>query len=302
MKLTAILGPTAVGKTNILTNLGEKFEVISCDSRQIYKYMNIGTAKPTPEEREKIPHHLIDFVSPDEHYNAYMYRVDALKKIKEVLNKGKIPIISGGTGLYFDAVSRGFFEAPSSLSLRSYLKKLEYSQHGIIREILKDVDPESYVRIHPNDLKRSIRALEIYILSGKRMSDLIKSQKTENPYEFQIIILDRDRKELHERINTRVEKMIEMGLIDEVKNLLRMGYNKNLNSMNTIGYKEVLEYIEGKVDYDKMIHLIKRNTRRYARRQIIYFRGYKNAIWINLSEEKNPVEKIKKIIKNGFNE
>lgn len=300
MKIPVILGPTAVGKTGILTELDNDFEVVSCDSRQIYKYMNIGTAKPTQEEQNKIKHHLIDFINPDQYYNAYLYRLDALKVIKDILNRGKIPIISGGTGLYFDAIYKGFFESPSSLTLRSYLRKLESSQPGIIREILKDVDPESFLRIHPNDLKRSIRALEIYIISGKRMSDLIKNQKIESPYEFNIIILDRNRKELHERINLRVEKMIEDGLIDEVKNLLSMGYNKNLNSLNTIGYKEVLEYIEGKYDFDKMIHLIKRNTRRYARRQIIYFRGYENATWINLSQENNSIKKIKNLIFSGI--
>lgn len=296
MKIPVILGPTAVGKTGILTQLGNDFEVVSCDSRQIYKYMNIGTAKPTEEERKSIKHHLIDFVEPDQYYNAYMYRLDALRVIKDILNRGKIPIVSGGTGLYFDAIYKGFFESPGSLTLRSYLRKLETVQPGIIREILKDVDPESYLRIHQNDLKRSIRALEIYIVSGKRMSDLIKNHKTESPYEFNIIILDRERKELHERINLRVETMLKNGLIDEVKSLLNMGYNKNLNSLNTIGYKEVLEYIEGKYDHDKMVHYIKRNTRRYARRQIIYFRGYENATWINLTEEKNPVKKIKEII------
>ncbi|KAF2956794.1 tRNA (adenosine(37)-N6)-dimethylallyltransferase MiaA [Marinitoga sp. 38H-ov] len=296
MKIPVILGPTAVGKTGILTELGNEYEVVSCDSRQIYKYMNIGTAKPTNEEQQKIKHHLIDFVEPDQYYNAYMYRLDALKAIEDILNRGKIPIISGGTGLYFDAVYKGFFESPSSLTLRSYLRKLENSQPGIIREILKDVDPESYLRIHQNDLKRSIRALEIYIVSGKRMSDLIKNHKIESKYDFNIIILDRDRTELHERINLRVEKMISDGLIDEVKNLIDMGYNKNLNSLNTIGYIEVLEYIEGKYDYEKMIHLIKRNTRRYARRQIIYFRGYENATWINLTNTSNPVEIIKSLI------
>ncbi|WGS65947.1 tRNA (adenosine(37)-N6)-dimethylallyltransferase MiaA [Marinitoga aeolica] len=296
MKIPVILGPTAVGKTGLLTELGNNFEVVSCDSRQIYKYMNIGTAKPTEEEQKKIKHHLIDFVEPDQYYNAYMYRMDALKVIEDILNRGKIPVISGGTGLYFDAIYKGFFESPSSLTLRSYLRKLENSQPGIIREILKDVDPESYLRIHQNDLKRSIRALEIYIISGKKMSELIKNHKIQSPYEFNIIILDRDRKELHERINLRVEKMLKEGLIDEVKNLLKMGYNKNLNSLNTIGYKEVLEYIEEKYDYDKMVHYIKRNTRRYARRQIIYFRGYDNVTWINLSNEKNPVEKIKNLI------
>ncbi|SHE70072.1 tRNA dimethylallyltransferase [Marinitoga hydrogenitolerans DSM 16785] len=296
MKIPVILGPTAVGKTGILTQLGNEFEVVSCDSRQIYKYMNIGTAKPTKDEQKKIKHHLIDFIEPDQYYNAYLYRLDALKIIEDILNRGKIPIISGGTGLYFDAIYKGFFESPSSLTLRSYLRKLENSQPGIIREILKDVDPESYLKIHQNDLKRLIRALEIYIISGKRMSDLIKSQKTVSPYDFNIIILDRDRKELHERINLRVELMLKDGLIDEVKNLIAMGYNKNLNSLNTIGYKEVLEYIEGKYDYEKMIHYIKRNTRRYARRQIIYFRGYKKAKWINLTDLKDPIKKIKEII------
>ncbi|KLO23150.1 tRNA (adenosine(37)-N6)-dimethylallyltransferase MiaA [Marinitoga sp. 1155] len=296
MKIPVILGPTAVGKTGILTEFGDDFEVVSCDSRQIYKYMDIGTAKPTKYEQEKIKHHLIDFIEPNQYYNAYMYRLDALKSIKDILNRGKIPIISGGTGLYFDSIYKGFFESPSSLTLRSYLRKLEAKQPGIIREILKDVDPESYLRIHQNDLKRSIRALEIYIISGKRMSELIKNHKAHSPYEFNIIILDRDRKELHERINLRVELMIKNGLIDEVKKLIDMGYNKNLNSLNTIGYKEVLEYIEGKYDYDKMIHLIKRNTRRYARRQIIYFRGYDNAVWINLSEEKYAIKKIRDLI------
>nr|WP_240739256.1 tRNA (adenosine(37)-N6)-dimethylallyltransferase MiaA [Marinitoga lauensis] len=187
MKIPVILGPTAVGKTGLLTQLGNDFEVVSCDSRQIYKYMNIGTAKPTIEEQKKIKHHLIDFVEPDQYYNAYMYRQDALNVIKDILNRGKIPLISGGTGLYFDSIYKGFFESPGSLTLRSYLRKLENSQPGIIREILKDVDPESYLRIHQNDLKRSIRALEIYIVSGKRMSELIKNHKTQSPMNLTLL-------------------------------------------------------------------------------------------------------------------
>ncbi|BBE31285.1 tRNA dimethylallyltransferase [Tepiditoga spiralis] len=296
MKIPIITGPTAVGKTNIVLKLAKKMnaEIVCMDSRQIYKKINIGTAKPTPDEMKIVDHHLFDFVELENNYSAYDYRKDALETIKKIMKKNKTPMLVGGTGLYIDALIKGFLNVSSDYGLRTYLKKLEFSNHGILRSILKDIDPESYMKIHENDLKRTIRALEIYIKTGKKMSYFFNKKINDNYYEYVIIVLDRDRKELHDRINLRTEKMLENKFIDEVRNILLTLKTKNLNSLNTIGYKEVIEYLEGKINYDTMVHLIKRNTRRYARRQIIYFRKLQGAHWLNISNltEKEIIEKI----------
>ena len=271
------------------------------DSRQIYRYMDIGTAKPTLEERKRVPHHMIDILNPDEYYNAYMYRKDALKVMEEIRARGKVPVFVGGTGLYADALIRGIFEGvPADENIRRELKELEERERGILRKMLEDFDPEAAAKIHPNDLKRTIRALEVYLKTGKKISQLQKSAKPAG--NFRIIVLFRERKELYERINKRAEKMVEMGLVEETKELLEMGYGEDLNSMKTIGYKETVDYLKGKYDYDHYIHVLKRNTRHFARRQIIWARRYNESerIAINLTFEKDPVstliETIEKIL------
>ncbi|HBU00547.1 MAG: tRNA dimethylallyltransferase [Thermotoga petrophila] len=303
MKIAIVGGPTAVGKTDIMIEVCEEIgaEIISMDSRQIYRYMDIGTAKPTSEQRRRVPHHMIDIIDPDEYYNAFMYRKDSLRAMEDVLRRGKIPVYVGGTGLYADALVRGIFEGvPADENIRKELRELERKEPGILRKMLEEFDPEAATRIHPNDLKRTIRALEVYMKTGRRISELQKEAKGDD--RFFIIVLTRERYELYERINKRVDKMIEMGLVDEVKRLLGMGYSKDLNSMKTIGYREVIDYLEGKYDLDKMVHLIKRNTRHFARRQIIWFKRYKEAVWYNLTfEDVGEVkEKLKKLIVENF--
>ncbi|MCD6462852.1 MAG: tRNA (adenosine(37)-N6)-dimethylallyltransferase MiaA [Thermotogae bacterium] len=287
MKIPIIAGATAIGKTEICVQLAKKLnaEIISVDSRQIYRYMDIGTAKPSPEERREVPHHLIDILDPDEDYNAYRYRMDALKKVDEILRRSKFPLLVGGTGLYVDVIMRGIFEgAPKSDRIRSKLRKFEERSPGSLRRMLEEVDPESAEKIHPNDMKRTIRALEVYFTTGRKISELKKL--IEGDERFYLIIFERDRHELYDRINQRTELMIKKGFIDEVRSLLGMGYHKELNSLKTIGYRECVEYLEGKITMDEMIHLIKRNTRHFARRQIIWFRRYNDAIRLNLTGKK----------------
>ncbi len=299
MKIAIVGGPTGVGKTELMIEICEEIgaEIISMDSRQIYRYMDIGTAKPTLEQRARVPHHMIDLLDPDEYYNAFMYRKDALKVVEEVVKRGKIPVFVGGTGLYADALMRGIFEGvPADENIRKELRELERREPGTLRKMLEEFDPEAATRIHPNDLKRTIRALEVYMKTGRRISELQKETKGDE--RFFVIVLTRERNELYERINRRVDEMVRNGLVEEVKKLLEMGYSKDLNSMKTIGYKEVVGFLEGRYDFQKMVHFIKRNTRHFARRQLIWFKRYEDAIWYNLSqvEKEEAKRKIKEAI------
>jgi len=286
-KVLVIMGPTAVGKTEISVEIGRKIngEIICMDSRQIYNHLIIGTAMPDEETKKMVPHHLFGSIDPRTHFTAYDYKKIAEKKIDEVLNRRNTPILVGGTGLYLDALRKGFLNVKSDYGLRTYLRKLEKNNPGVLRKILVDLDPQRALQIHPNDLKRIIRAIEIYVVTGIKMGDIVKeNRQSDSSFDYHIVILDRERQELHERINKRVHQMIDEGLINEVQNLLSLGYSPTLNSLNTIGYKEVIQYLYGKIDFDEMVHQIKVNTRNYARRQIIYFRKIEFAQWINLSK------------------
>ncbi|MBT1247450.1 MULTISPECIES: tRNA (adenosine(37)-N6)-dimethylallyltransferase MiaA [unclassified Thermosipho (in: thermotogales)] len=298
MKYSIITGPTAVGKTDLLIEISTRLgaHIISLDSRQIYKLMDIGTAKPSKEEQQKVKHHLIDHIYPDEYYNAFYFRQEALEIKNKLEEKGILPLFVGGTGLYIDALVKGFFEgAPRDENIRKKLNELEKNEPGILRTMLLKYDPEYAAKIHPCDLKRTIRALEVFFKTGKKISDLHKQDKISSDYK--ILILTRNRDELYERINYRVDLMIKNGLIDEVK-MLTEKYSKDINAFQTIGYKELINFFEKKYDIKTAIHLIKRNTRHFARRQIIWLRRYKNALWINLSElsRKEALEKIEKFI------
>ena len=284
MKIPMVLGPTAVGKTGLLVAVAERLpiEIISVDSRQIYRYMDIGTAKPSANERELLPHHLIDFVDPAERFDVYQWRKLALKKIDEVIAKGKIPVLAGGTGLYADSILRGIVEGvPADEGVRKALLDIETGHPNSLRRILEKLDPEAHEKIHPNDMKRIVRYLEVYFTTGKPLSafhdNAIVSDK------ITVILLNRERVGLHERIEKRVDEMFRMGLVDELKRLVSMGYSRELNSMNTIGYRELLDWLDGEFDLEMAKELIKRNTRRYARRQIIWFRRYTQAYAIDMS-------------------
>jgi tRNA dimethylallyltransferase len=300
-KVLIIAGPTAVGKTEISIELAQKIngEIICMDSRQIYKQLNIGTARPSEEEEITVPHHLFGVIDIQDHFTAFDYKFLAERKISEVLSRNRIPILVGGTGLYIDALKKGFLNVKSDYGLRTYLRKLESNNPGILRKILVNLDPERALKIHPNDIKRIIRALEIFIITGNKMGDVIKvNHENKKTYDYIIFIIDRNREELHQRINNRVEKMLEIGLIDETKEILNFGYSPKLNALNTIGYKEVIQYLQGQIDYESMVHKIKVNTRNYARRQIIYFRKIKDKKWINISE--TDYENLYNIIRNRF--
>jgi len=298
MKYTIISGPTAVGKTDIVLEIASQINanIISVDSRQIYKLMDIGTAKPSKEEQSKVTHYLIDHIYPDEYYNAFLFRQDALKIRDKLVNEGIVPLFVGGTGLYIDSLVKGFFEGvPKDEKLRKELSEMEKNEPGILRSMLEKYDPQAAQKIHPSDIKRTIRALEVYFKTGKKISQL--QTQSEYSKDYKILVLDRYRDELYERINLRVDKMIKEGLVDEVKSLLEK-YPKDLNAFQTIGYKEIIRYLENTYDLNTAVHLIKKNTRHYARRQIIWLRRYKQAKWINLSEisRKKAIEEIKKFI------
>lgn len=302
-KVVVICGPTASGKTALSIELAKKVngEIVSCDSMQIYKEMDIGTAKPTREEMQGIKHYLIDFVSPEERYSVADYKIDAKKAIKEIIKKGKTPIIVGGTGLYVDSLIYEI-EYPNIEFDENYRKELErqVEENGLekLYEKAKEIDQEAIKKISPNDQKRILRILEIYHATGKNKTEQEKeSRKKEVEYDYKVYALDWERSRLYERINKRVDIMIENGLIEEVKNIYNK-YEKFPTAMQGLGYKEVVEYLEGKTTKEEMIGKIKQETRRYAKRQLTWFRKNKQTIWLNAEEEiQNNID----IILEGLN-
>lgn len=288
-RVIVICGATASGKTALSIELAKKIngEIISCDSMQIYKDMDIGTAKPTKEEMEGIKHYLIDFVSPDKRYSVADYKKDAKKAIKEILEKGKTPIVVGGTGLYVDSLIYEI-EYPNIEFNEEYRKKLEkeVEEKGLeeLYKRAKEIDPKAIEKISPNDQKRILRILEIYNATGKNKTEQEKeSRKNEVEYDYKVYALDWDREKLYERINKRVDIMLEQGLIEEVKTIYHK-YEKFPTAMQGLGYKEVVEYLEGKITKEEMIEKIKQETRRYAKRQLTWFRKNKQTIWLKAED------------------
>ncbi|MBC8527732.1 MAG: tRNA (adenosine(37)-N6)-dimethylallyltransferase MiaA [Candidatus Cloacimonetes bacterium] len=274
-KIIVICGPTAVGKTNLSFKLAKKFsgEIISADSRQIYKFMNIGTAKPKSDILAKIPHHLIDIKNPDEKYTAGDFAKDADKKIAEICDREHIPFIVGGTGFYIKSLLYGLCKTPKiPAKIRNDLrKKISEKGSSYYYEELKKVDTITAEKIHTNDSKRIIRALEIYQYTGKPLSEYWKEFKRQKRYEHFTIYLIDDRKKLYRKINERIDKMIKEGLLNEVKKLIKMGYSEKSIGMNTLGYKEFLAYLNKKLDWDTTVNLIKQHMRNYAKRQFTWF-------------------------------
>ncbi len=261
---------------------------------QIYKEMNIGTAKPTSFEVKDIKHHLIDFVSPDTEYNVSKYKEDANKKIEEILSKGKVPIIVGGTGLYIDTLINGI-EFADIKHDEKYVKELEeeYEKYGAdyLFNKLEKVDKESSEKIDKNNIRRVIRALEIYKVTGKTKSLLDKESKKEVLYNFLVFGIKWDREKLYERINKRVDIMIEEGLLEEVKNL-NSKYKISKTALQGLGYKEVIEYLDGKITYEEMIEKIKMESRRYAKRQVTWFNHIDNIIWLDGENKEEMINEI----------
>lgn len=298
--LIAIVGPTAVGKTEISIKLAERIgaEIISADSRQVYRFMDIGTAKPSPEERRRIAHHMIDVVNPNEEYTVADYKSGAEIAINLVIRKGKIPILTGGSGLYVRAVIDGIFSGPgSNPDIRKGLEaQAEKSGLTSLYDRLRQVDPAASSRIHPGDKRRIVRALEIYEITGRPISVLQEEGKEKNTDFNPIMIgLNRSREELYGRIDKRVEKIFQQGFVEEVKTLLEKGYGKNLISMEALGYREVVQFLEGKTDIEQTKSKIKLDTHHYARRQLTWFRKDKRITWFDLQNEEKPDKTVETI-------
>jgi tRNA dimethylallyltransferase len=292
-KVLVVVGPTASGKTALGVALAKKLdgEIISADSMQIYKYMNIGTAKVTLEEMLGVPHHLVDCVSPDEEFSVAKYKAAALEAIEAILSKGKLPIIIGGTGLYINSLSLpwDFQKKDSNEKIRWRLTaEAEVLGKEALYARLKSVDPVTAEIVHPNNLNRIIRALEIYELTGKPKSHFDEeTKKQEVPYDYIMLGLDWDREKLYDRINRRVDQMIEEGLIDETKMLVERGYDWNLTALKAIGYKELRPYLEGESSLAEAVTILKRDSRHYAKRQMTWFRKDERIKWLKMSETRD---------------
>lgn len=286
-KVIVICGPTASGKTKLGIEVANKIggEIISADSMQIYKDMDIGSAKPTKDEREKAVHHLIDFVSPDKRYSVADFKRDASNKIERIIGENKTPIIVGGTGLYIDSLVYNieFNEEKTDLEYRELLDKEETSK---LYELANKIDEVSTKKISQNDRKRLMRIIEIYHSTGKTKYELEEESRKKVKYDYRIFILNMEREKLYERINQRVDKMIEEGLIDEVKKLLEK-YKEFPTAMQGLGYKETVQYLRGELTKEEMIDKIKQESRRYAKRQLTWFRRYKNAVWLDAKNSNN---------------
>ena len=286
--LIILTGPTAVGKTDLSIKLSKELnaEIISADSMQIYKYMDVGSAKVTKEEMDGVKHYLIDEVAPDYSFSVSEFQERANKYIQEITENGKKVLVTGGTGLYLNSLiyNMDFAKSDANEELREKLR-LELEENGIdyMHNKLRELDSDAADRIHKNNTKRVIRALEV-ALSGKKMNDFSNDLKINEKYKPIIIVLNREREHLYKRIDKRVDIMMENGLIEEVKSLLNMGYTKDMISMQGIGYKEIIKYLEGEYELDEAIEIIKRDSRRYAKRQLTWFRRYNDAKWFNLDE------------------
>ena len=292
-KLFIIMGPTAVGKTSISIELARRLKggVISADSMQIYKYMNIGTAKITKDEMKDIPHYMIDIINPDEEFTVSNYKEMATNYIKEINCRNKLPIVVGGTGLYINSLvyNLNFTGVEPNEKIRERYESIRIEKgNQYLHRLLENIDQDSANRISINDTKRIIRALEIYEVTGKSMEEYNKNFRSPNEdYDLLMICLNVDRQKLYNRINTRVDLMIKEGLVNEVKSILDMGFDKNLISLQGIGYKEIIRYLENECTLDEAIEKIKQASRNYAKRQLTWFRRDNRIIWIDVDDFKD---------------
>lgn len=301
-KILIIAGPTAVGKTSLSIKLAKELdgEIVSTDSMQIYKHMDIGSAKITKEEMDGAPHHMIDVVDPSTSFSVAEYKEMASKCINDIISRNKLPILVGGTGLYINALTcnMNFTEAESDEEYRRELEKLaDENGNEFIHNMLKEIDPISYRDIHFNNRKRVIRALEVYKLTSKPFSSFNSGDDFYNgPYDVKYYVLNMDRAKLYDRINLRVDIMIENGLIDECIKLKDMGYTSFMQSMQGIGYKEIFYYLEDKISYSEAIDMIKQGSRNYAKRQLTWFRRDPRAVILN-KEEMTEEEIFERIVR-----
>lgn len=287
-RVVVIAGPTAAGKTAfaIRTAIAMDGEVISCDSMQLYKYMDIGSAKPTKKEMSMVPHHLVDIIDPREEFSAARYQKLAKDAISDVISKGKLPVVCGGTGLYLESLlyDMDFASEPGDPEIREkYYRLAEEEGPDVLYEKLKAAAPESAARIHKNNIRRVVRALEA-AENGDPIGDISKDMEKSTEFDFDLIGITRDREELYDRINRRVDMLMDMGLLNEVKSLVDIGLDFDDISMKGIGYKEIIGHLNGEYDLDEAVRLIKRNTRHFAKRQLTWFRRYDDMRWFNVSE------------------
>ena len=293
-----LTGPTAVGKTDLSIQLAKAIngEIISADSMQVYRHMDIGSAKVTPEEMDGVSHHLIDVLEPEEEFNVVVFQKLAKEALTGIYERGHIPIIVGGTGFYIQALlyDIDFTENEDTSHIREELEQ-EAKEKGpeYLHGLLRQVDPDSAEAIHPNNVKRVIRAIEFYRLTGKKIS-LHNEQEREkqSPYQFLYYVLDTDRKTLYERIDRRVDLMMEHGLVDEVKHLADMGCTRDMVSMQGLGYKEILDYLSGEIPLEEAVYILKRDTRHFAKRQITWFKRERDVRWLELEQFQNDRKKV----------
>lgn len=281
-----LCGPTGVGKTALSQAIAERIptEIVSADSRQIYRHMDIGTAKPPQSLLEKVPHNFIDILNPDQDYSAGQYAKAARPAIQKILHRKKLPLVVGGSGLYIRALVEGFFkEDIKDPHLREKLQaRLEREGIESLYRELQEADPAAAEKIHPNNTRRVIRALEVYYAARTPISKIQQENPDPAPFRAVKVGLNMERKKLYARINARVEAMFEEGLVEEVRHILGLGYSPELNALNSVGYKEVLAYLHGEIDLFNCKELAKQNTRRYAKRQLTWFRGEKDIHWIEM--------------------
>jgi len=296
--LIVLTGPTAVGKTGLSIELAGALggEIISADSMQVYRHMNIGSAKVTREEMKGIPHHLIDVLEPTEDFNVVIFQKMAKEALTRIYARGCIPVIAGGTGFYIQSLvyDIDFTENDSDLSLR---RELETAASGkgpeYIHQMLREIDPVSAEQIHANNIKRVIRAIEFYKKTGRRISEHNQTERRkQTPYDLFYYVLNIDRKVLYERIDRRVDEMIKQGLVEEVKHLAGLGCTRDMVSMQGLGYKEILDYLEGRCSLDEAVYTIKRDTRHFAKRQITWFKRERDVRWLNWEEFEGSPKRI----------
>ena len=300
--LIILTGPTAVGKTKASIGLAKALngEIISADSMQVYKHMDIGSAKIRPEEMDGIKHYLIDELEPDEEFHVVRFQQMAKAAMEEIYAKGKVPIVVGGTGFYIQALlyDIDFTENEEDTTYRTELEQIAKEKGSEkLHEMLRKVDPESADAIHANNVKRVIRALEFYKLTGQKISEHNEKERAkESPYEFCYFVLNDDRKLLYDRIDIRIDKMLEEGLLEEVASLRNRGYTKDMVSMQGLGYKEILDYLNGECSLDEAIYILKRDTRHFAKRQLTWFRRERDVIWVDKNNYDHDEEKILEVM------
>lgn len=298
LPLIVLTGPTAVGKTSLSIRLAKAVggEIISADSMQVYRHMDIGSAKVTREEMDGVPHHLIDILDPNEEFNVVVFKNRAKAAMEEIRSRGRIPVIAGGTGFYIQALvyDIDFKENEEGGKIRRELEALADKEgEACLHHLLTQVDPESARAIHPNNVKRVIRALEYYRQTGEKISVHNETErKKESPYQLFYYVLNTDRETLYQRIDSRVDEMIEKGLVKEVQALKAMGCTRDLVSMQGLGYKEILDYLDGRTPLEEAIYILKRDTRHFAKRQLTWFRRERDVRWLNLPEFDNDYNKV----------